>query len=312
MNKKDIKVIFMGTPKIASTILEGIIEDGYNVVLVVTNPDKKVGRKGILTPSEVKMVALNNNIEVFQPVSIKQDNQRISEVDADILITCAYGQIVPQCVLDAPKHGCINVHGSLLPHLRGASPIQSALFEGLKETGVTIMEMIDKMDAGRMFYKEVVEILDEDNYTTLYDKISQAGKNALLKSLPGILLKENLGEKQNEEEVTFCKKISPEDEHLSLEASNNDFINKVRGLSLTPGGFLLLDNKKLKIYKCKDYSSKVEVEVGKFIKKDKSTLLLQLKHGQVEILSLQKEGKNIIDAKAFMNGERNLLDLKVY
>ena len=312
MNKKDVKVIFMGTPKIASVILKGIIEEGYNVVLVVTNPDKKVGRKGILTPSEVKVVALENNIEVFQPISIKQDYQRIQEVEADILITCAYGQIVPMGVLNAPKKGCINVHGSLLPHLRGASPIQSALFEGLDETGVTIMEMIDKMDAGRMFHKRIVKIEKEDNYTSLYDKIALAGKEALLESLPKILSGENQGEVQNEEEVTFCKKITPEEEHLSLASSNEEFINKVRGLSLTPGGYVLLDNKKLKIYACKNYSSNVEVEVGRFIKKDKATLLLQLEHGQVEILSLQKEGKNIIDSRSFMNGERNLQELRVY
>ena len=312
MNKKDIRVIFMGTPKIAATVLESIINDGYNVVLVVTNEDKKVGRKGILTPSEVKQVALNNNIEVFQPEKIRLDNKRISEVNADILITCAYGQIVPLEVLNAPRLGCINVHGSLLPALRGASPIQSALFLGLKETGVTIMEMIDRMDAGRMYAKEVVEITEDDNYTSLYDKIALAGSSCLLKMLPSYLDGSNLGEIQNEDEATYCSKITPEEEHLLLSDDNDTFINKVKGLSYTPGGYVLLNEKKLKIYKARNYSSLNEVEVGRFIKKNKSTLVLQLAHGQVEVLELQKESKNKVDSKSFMNGERNLEEIKVY
>lgn len=311
MNKQDIRVIFMGTPKIAATVLKGIIEDGYNVVLVVTNVDKKVGRKGILTPSEVKQVALENNIEVFQPERIRLDNKRIQEVNADVLITCAYGQIVPLEVLNAPRIGCINVHGSLLPSLRGASPIQSALFLGLKETGVTIMEMIDRMDAGRMYAKKVVEIAEDENYTSLYDKIAEAGTSILLEMLPSYLDGSNKGIEQNEEEATFCSKINPEDEHLSLEYDNDTFVNKVKGLSYTPGGYVYLDGKKLKIYACRNYSTDIEVEIGKFIKKNKSTLVLQLAHGQVELLELQKESKNKVDSKSFMNGERNLEDLKV-
>lgn len=310
MNKNDIRVIFMGTPEIAKTVLKGLVDDGYNVVLAVTNPDKKTGRKAILTPSEVKAYALEHGIEVFQPVSIKLDYQKIIDADADVLITCAYGQIVPQEVLDAPKKGCLNVHGSLLPHLRGASPIQSALFEGLEETGVTIMQMVSKMDAGKMYKKEIVKIEENDNYTSLYNKIAEAGTKALLNILPGYLNGLVEGEEQNEALVTFCKKITPEDEHLSLDLDVKEFVNKVKGLAYTPGGFVYYDDKKLKILMCSYYSNEIIKEKGYFIKLNKSTLLLQLANGLVKIEEVQKENKNKIDAKSFMNGERNLEDIQ--
>lgn len=311
MNKNDIKVIFMGTPKIASEILKALINDGYNICLVVTNGDKKVGRKGILTPSEVKKVAIENNIEVFQPTKIRNDFKRIQEIKADILITCAYGQIVPQEVLDAPRLGCINVHGSLLPLLRGASPIQSALIQGFNETGVTIMEMIDKMDAGRMYAKKSVIIDEKDNYTSLYEKITNAGKECLLEMLPSYIDGTNKGIEQNDDDATYCSKITSDFEHLSLNDDNETFINKVKGLSYTPGGYVFIGDKKLKILECKNYSDDIETDVGKFIKKSKSVLVLQLAFGQVEVLKLQKESKNIVDSKSFMNGERNLESLIV-
>ncbi len=310
MNKNEIRVIFMGTPAIAKTVLKGLVEDGYNVVLVVTNPDKITGRKAILTPSEVKEYALEKGIEVFQPISIKTDYQKIVSANADVLVTCAYGQIVPLEVLNAPKKGCINVHGSLLPHLRGASPIQSALFEGLTETGVTIMEMVSKMDAGKMYKKEIVKIEETDNYTSLYNKIAEAGTKALLSMLPSYLDGTIAGEEQDESLVTFCKKITSEDEHLSLDFDVKEFVNKVKGLSYTPGGFVYYDNKKLKILRCSYFSNEILKEKGYFIKLNKSTLLLQLANGLIKIEEVQKENKNRIDAKSFMNGERNLENIQ--
>ena len=155
------RIAFMGTPKIASYILEGLIEQGYNVVLVVANEDKPIGRKGNVEMVPTKVVANKYNIEVFQPHKIRLDYQRIKEVNPDLIVTCAYGQIVPQGLLDIPKLGAINVHGSLLPKYRGASPIQQALINNDTIAGVTIMEMIDKMDAGRMYYKKEIAIDEE-------------------------------------------------------------------------------------------------------------------------------------------------------
>lgn len=311
MDKSKIRIVFMGTPLIGKSVLEGIIEEGYNVVLVVTNQDKITGRKKELMPSEVKKFALENNLEVFQPASIKKDYQRILDVTPDVIVTCAYGQIIPKVVLDAPRIGCINVHGSLLPHLRGASPIQSALFEGLSETGVTIMEMVEKMDAGKMYLKEVVKIEKDDNYTSLYIKMSDASKSALKKALSDYINGALKGEEQDENQVTFCKKINPEDEYLSLDLSPVEFVNRVRGLSYNPGGFVYYSDKKLKILKCSYYSDEILKEKGYFIKKDKSTLLLQLAKGLVKIDEVQKENKNKMDSKSFMNGERYLETTKI-
>ncbi len=311
MKKNEARIIFMGTPSIAATVLKGLLDNGYNICLVVTNVDKVHGRKNTLMPSEVKKIALEYGIEVFQPVSIRKDYQKIYDVNPDLIVTCAYGQIVPKEVLDAPKIGCINVHGSILPKLRGASPIQSALFEGLKVTGVTIMEMEEKMDAGAMYHKKEITIDENDNYTSLYEKIAVLGKDALLEMIDSYIDGTINGIPQDESEATFCKKILPEDEHLSLENTNEEFINRVRGLSNTPGGYVLFNDKKLKIYGCKNFSNATNDPIGKLVKIDKNTLTLQLKYGKVQLLTVQKESKNVMDAKSFMNGERNLNDLYV-
>lgn len=310
MNRKDIKIIFMGTPSIAGTILNALIEEGYNVCLVVCGEDKRVGRKNILTPPITKVIANKYNIPIFQPHRMRLDNETILKQNADVIVTCAYGQIVPDIVLNSPRIGCINVHGSLLPHLRGASPIQSALFEGLKVSGVTIMEMVSQMDAGRMYLKKEVEIDDDDNYSSLYQKIAEAGKECLLSMLDSYIEGKIKGIEQDESMATFCKKITKDDEKLSLYQDIYKFTNLVRGLSYDPGGYLYLEDKKIKILKVRPYSTDLESEVGSIIKKSKKVYTLQLSQGQVELLEVQKEGKNKIDFVSFANGERDLLSKK--
>ena len=312
MDRKKYRLIFMGTPLIASHILEGLIEAGYNIILVVANEDKIVGRKGILTPPETIKVAQKYHIPTFQPHKIRLDYQQIVDLHADALITCAYGQIIPDVILNSLKIGAINVHGSLLPHLRGASPIQSALFEGLKVSGVTIMEMVSKMDAGDMYLKKEVEISSDDNYTSYYQKIAEAGKLALLSMLDDYLLGNIKGEKQDETLATFCKKISQDQERLSLDMTPEEFTNCVRGLSYTPGGYLYLEDKKIKILKVEPYSLNVEKEVGSIIKMNKKTYVLQLSKGQVLLKEVQKESKNRVDFISFANGERDLEHKKFY
>lgn len=305
------RIIFMGTPEIASYILEGLIKEEYNIVGVVSQEDKPVGRKGILTPPPVKVVALNNNIPVFQPKRIRNDYSFVEEMKPDLIITCAYGQIVPQGLLDIPSLGSINVHGSLLPKYRGASPIQQSLINGDEVSGVTIMEMIYEMDAGRMYAKKEVPLTEDDNYTSLYHKIKAAGLESLLEVLPTLVEKktnkEPFGEEQDEKLVTRCTKISKEEEHLSLDYSCKEFVNWIRGLSETPGGYVLLDNQVFKILKAKVYSSNIEGKVGEIVRADKQGLILQLKDGQVNLLEVQKQGKNKMDYKSFINGNRYLV-----
>ena len=302
------RILFMGTPEIAKEILLSLIENDYNVVGVLTQKDKEVGRKRIMTPPPAKVVALEHNIPVYQVEKLRLEYQQILDLDFDLIVTCAYGQIVPTCILDKPKLGSINVHGSLLPKYRGASPIQTSLINGDKVTGVTIMEMIDKMDAGKMFAKKEVIIDEDDNYTSLTKKITDAGKSCLIEMLPSYIEGKIKGEEQDETLVSFCHKIKKEDEKLSLNYTCDEFVNYVRGLSETPGGYLLYNEQILKIFKAKKINNKTSNEVGKIVNADKTGLTLQLKDGQVNLLELQKQGKSKMDYKSFVNGDKNILN----
>lgn len=302
------RIVFMGTPEIASFILNGLIENGYNVIGVVAQQDKPVGRKGLIMPVPTKQVAMKYDIPVYQPHKIKEDYQFLKELNPDLIITCAYGQIVPQGLLDIPRLKCINVHGSLLPKYRGASPIQQALINNDQVTGVTIMEMIDKMDAGVMYHKEKIVINEDENYTSLYDKMKVAGLKALLDILPDYCQGKIEGIPQDESLVTFCKKISKDEEHLSLDYSMDRFLGYIKGLSYTPGAYLLEDNQVFKILKARKRNDLVTHEIGQIVQADKSGLVLQLKDGQIDLLEVQKQGKSKMDYKSFVNGNKQILN----
>ncbi len=303
MNKKDLRIVFMGTPNIASGVLEALIEDGYNIVGVIAQPDKPVGRKKELLPVPTKQVALKHNIPIAQPLKIRLDYEFVKEWKPDVIITLAYGQIVPQGLLDIPPLGCINLHGSLLPKYRGAAPIQYALINGEVETGMTLMEMTAEMDAGRMYATKKVKIDDEDNSTSLFIKMGEAAKELILEVLMDYANGKLEGIIQNPTLVTFCPTIKKDQEKLSLEWSTKMFLGWVRGLSEEPGGYVILEKQKFKILKAKYYDDKVGV-IGQFSVLNKKTLVLQLKDGRIEILRLQKEGKPKMDTAAFLNGTK--------
>lgn len=226
---KKLRVVFMGTPDFAVPVLETLIEN-TNVELVVTQPDAYVGRKKVLTPSPVKAKALENNIEVFTPNKIREDYERILEVNPDIIITCAYGQIIPKILLDLPKHKCVNVHASLLPKYRGGAPIHASILNGDEYTGITIMYMAEGMDDGNIITQEKVKIDDNDNINTLSDKLSDLGAKLLIKTLPSILDGTCDSIKQNESDVTFAYTIKRKDEQLDFNNNYKDIFNKVRAL----------------------------------------------------------------------------------
>ena len=311
MEKKDLNLLFMGTPEISAYVFEQMILDGYHFVGLVAQPDHPVGRKGIIEEVPTKVIAEKYNIPVFQPIKIRKDFSFMDNLKVDLVITLAYGQIVPQGFLDIPRFGCLNLHGSLLPKLRGASPIQTALINNEKVTGVTLMEMVAAMDAGRMYGKKEVIIDEEDNATSLFKKISEAAKDLVLELLPKYVNGELEGIPQNEEEVTFCSLIKPEQEKLDLSKDILEVYGYIRGLSDEPGAYLYLDNQKLKIFKAKIANDLVTAEVGTIVQADKRGLLLQAKNGQLAILELQKEGKKRMDYKAFINGNQNLLGTKL-
>ena len=311
MEKKDLNLLFMGTPEISAYVFEQMILDGYHFVGLVAQPDHPVGRKGIIEKVPTKVIAEKYGIPVFQPIKIRKDFSFMDNLKVDLVITLAYGQIVPQGFLDIPRFGCLNLHGSLLPKLRGASPIQTALINNEKVTGVTLMEMVAAMDAGRMYGKKEVIIDEEDNATSLFKKISEAAKDLVLELLPKYVNGELEGIPQNEEEVTFCSLIKPEQEKLDLSKDILEVYGYIRGLSDEPGAYLYLDNQKLKIFKAKIANDLVTAEVGTIVQADKRGLLLQCQNGQLAILELQKEGKKRMDYKAFINGNQNLLGTKL-
>lgn len=245
--KEDIKVIFMGTPSFASNILEELIKK-YNVIMVVCQPDREKDRKGNVIYSPCKKLAIENNIEVFQPFRIKDEYQKILDMNPDIIITAAYGQIIPSAILDYPKYGCINVHGSLLPKLRGGAPIHHAIINGDKEIGVTIMYMDKKMDAGDIISQVSIPLSIDMTLDETYERLSFIGRDLLIDTIPSIINGTNNRIKQNEEEVTFGYNITKEEEKIDFNDTSMNIYNKIRGLSSIPGAYAIINNKRMKVY----------------------------------------------------------------
>lgn len=303
-SKQNYRIVYMGTPSMSARILETLVQDGFNIVALIAQEDKPQGRKGLLEKVPTKVVAEKYNIPVYQPHRIRKEYEFVKDLKPDLILTMAYGQIIPQGLLDIPRLGCLNIHGSILPKYRGAAPIQRAIIEGETRTGVTLMEMIDKMDAGKMFAFEECEITLEDNYTSLCDKIVDCGvrvvRNNLVKYLEGNLP----GVEQDETKVTFADKIKPEDEKLDLSKPTNQFLNWVRGLSEEPGGYVLLNDLKFKIFKAHKVSDNVGSPIGKLTINKR--VYLQLNDGVIELDEVQLEGKKKMDAKSFANGSQKL------
>ena len=311
MDKKNLKVIFMGTPEISATVFEAMILDGYQFVGLIAQPDRPVGRRGELEKVPTKVIAEKYNIPVFQPIKIRKEYDFVKELNPDIIITLAYGQIVPQGLLDIPQYGCLNLHGSLLPKYRGAAPIQYSLINGDKVTGMTLMEMVAAMDAGKMYAKKEVVIEDDDNSTSLFLKMADAAKELILEKLPLYIDGKLHGEEQDESLVSFCPTIKPEQEKLDLSLTAKEIWGWIRGLSEHPGAYFMLEGKKLKVFKSQLLNNNETHEIGEIIQADKRGLVVQLKEGQLSLLELQKEGKNRMDYKSFLNGNQGLLGKKL-
>ena len=307
MDKKTARIIFMGTPEISAKVLEGMILDGYQIVALIAQPDRPIGRKQILEAVPTKVVAEKYNIPVYQPVKIRKEYEFVNDLKPDVIVTLAYGQIVPQGLLDIPTLGAINLHGSLLPKYRGAAPIQYALINNDKVTGMTLMRMVKEMDAGEMYDKEEVEISPEDNNTSLFEKMGDAALKLILRALPKYLNGELKGIPQDESLVSFCPTIKPEEEKLDLSNSIDKISGYIRALSELPGAYLYLDNQKFKIYQAKIISNEVIGKVGEIVKADKNGLYLQCQDGLLSLLIIQKEGKKKMDYKSFINGNQGLL-----
>ena len=300
-----MRIVFMGTPQFSVNVLEGLLTLDHEVVLVVTQPDKLVGRKQTVEYSPVKKCALQHNLNIFQPTKIKDEFQTVLDYKPDIIITAAFGQFIPKVILDYPKYGAINVHGSLLPKYRGGSPIQTAIIKGEKETGITIMYMASKMDSGNIIAQKAIDILDDDDNGSIFEKLSVVGRELLLEVLPSIFAGTNPSIPQNEEEVTYAYNITHEQQFINWNQSSKDIVNLVRGLSPAPTALTSVNGTIVKVFKAKVYSNEILGKPGEVIKLNKE-LLVCSGDGVVIINELQQAGKNKMDAKSFLNGQKIL------
>ena len=296
----DVKIVFMGTPDFSVPVLEGLITN-YDVIGVVTQPDKIVGRSKTPSFTPVKNCAISHNIKVFQPSKIKEDYKDILNLKPDIIITCAYGQIIPKEILDYPKYGCINVHASLLPKLRGGAPIHHVIIDGYDKTGITIMYMDEKMDTGDIISSKEIQITDDDNVGTLHDKLSQIGCDLLLETLPNIISGKINPIKQNDMEATYAWNIKKCEEIINFDKKTIDVFNQIRGLNPFPGAYSILDNKLIKIYESKIGQNKYDTPYEiKNIYKD--GIGVSTKDGEIIITKIKPFGKKMMSVKDYLNG----------
>ena len=298
---KDIKVIFMGTPIFASIILDELIKK-YNVIMVVCQPDREKDRKGNIIYSPCKKLAIENNIQVFQPLKIRDEYQKILDMNPDIIITAAYGQIIPDIVLNYPKYGAINVHGSLLPKLRGGAPIHHAIINGDKEIGVTIMYMDKRMDAGDIISQRAIPLTNDMNLDIAYEKLAIIGRDLLIETIPSIINGTNNRIHQDENEVTFGYNITKEEEKINFDDTSMNVYNKIRGLSSVPGAYAIINNKRMKVYSStiSDIKSKNLPGVIEDIRND--GIYVNTKDYIIKLNDIKLEGKKRCMVHEFING----------
>lgn len=296
---KNIKVVFMGTPDFSISVLEMLINE-CNVVLVVTQPDKVVGRKKEIKFSPIKELAIKNNIEVFQPSKIKTDFERIKDIKPDLIVTCAYGQILPKDLLEIPRLGCINVHASILPKYRGAAPIQWSLLNGDSKTGVSLMYMDEGMDTGDIIATNSINIDTNDNVGSLHDKLSILGANLLKDNLDNIINETCNRIKQDDNKATYAPMITRDMELIDLSDKGINIINKIRAFNPWPLAYIKIDNQDIKIIEA-EFKQKENTEIGKLLI-DKNNFGIEVSDGIIYLKIIKPVGKKQMDIKSFING----------
>lgn len=299
------KIIFMGTPAFSVPILEGLIENGYNIQAVVTQPDRPVGRKKIITPTPVKEAALKHDLLVLQPekISGSAEMEKIIELAPDVIVTAAFGQFLPEKILQVPTFGAINVHASLLPKYRGGAPVHYSIIEGEKETGVTIMEMVKKMDAGDILAQKAIPITKQDDVGTMFERLSIVGKELLLETLPKILAKEITPIPQDESQVTFSPNITREQEKIDWQKTAEQVDNQVRGMRPWPTAFTTYQATNWKIWAVTPLEETTTAAPGTIVKRSKKELWIACGQGTVlAINTLQPSGKGKLSIQDFLNG----------
>ncbi len=306
---KDKKVVFMGTPEFSVPVLD-MLNKNTNVVLVVTQPDKEVGRHHEIKFSPVKEYAVKNNIEVYQPNKIRNEYEYILSKNPDIIITCAYGQIVPEILLETPKYKAINVHASLLPKLRGGSPLHRAIINGYEETGITIMYMAPGMDDGDIITSKSIKIEDIDNVGTIHDKLSILGRDLLLKTLPDIFNGNVKRIKQDPDEVTFAYNIKPNEEKIDFTKTAREVFNQIRGMYPFPIAYTTLDNLVIKVCESKAGTIKTG-KCGEIVKIYKDGIGVMCSDKEIILTRIKPAGKKEMSVQDYLNGNRDNLEGKI-
>lgn len=304
------KIVFMGTPEFSVPVLKQIIADGYEVIAAVTQPDRPVGRKKVLTPPPVKIEAEKHGIPVYQPekIRLQEEYEQIIALQPDLIVTAAFGQILPKKLLEVPPLGCINVHASLLPELRGGAPMHYAIIQGKEKTGITIMYMVEKLDAGDMLTQVEVPITELDTVSTLHDKLSVAGAELLSSTLPKLLNGELTPIPQREEEATFAYTIKREQEKVDWTKTGVEIYNHVRGLNSWPVAYTLLNGTVLKLWWVEKVMTAPKGKPGTIVAIEEDGFIVATGDDiAVKITDLQPAGKKRMKAGDFLRGAELLI-----
>lgn len=298
----------MGTPDFSTKVLEMLIAE-HDVIAVVTQPDRPVGRKKILTPPPVKKVAVEHEIPVYQPEKLNNSSEleELLSLDADIIVTAAFGQLLPESLLKAPRLGAINVHASLLPKYRGGAPIHQAIIDGEKETGITIMYMVKKLDAGNIISQKAIRIDDSDSVGTMHDKLSFLGAELLKDTLPCIIAGTNDSIPQDDTKATFASNISREDERIDWQQSAQAIHNHIRGLSPWPVAYTTMDDKNLKLFDAHIVTDK-KAKPGVIIETTKKELIIGTgSNDAIALTEIQFAGKKRMQVVNYLSGVQDTL-----
>lgn len=303
---KTLRIIFAGTPDFAARHLDALLSSGHKVVGVFTQPDRPAGRGKKLMPSPVKVLAEEHGLPIFQPASLRpQENQQlVADLNTDVMVVVAYGLILPKAVLDMPRLGCVNVHGSLLPRWRGAAPIQRSLWAGDAETGVTIMKMDVGLDTGDMLFKLACPITNEDTSATLYNKLADLGPQGLIETLQQLADNTATPEVQDEALVTYAEKLSKEEAQLDWSLSAAQLERCIRAFNPWPMSWMMIDDQPVKVWKASVIDGDTSEEPGTIIEVSKQGIQVATAKGILNLESLQPAGKKAMSAQDLLNSRR--------
>jgi methionyl-tRNA formyltransferase len=301
-----LRIIFAGTPDFAARHLDALLSSEHEIVGVFTQPDRPAGRGKKLMPSPVKVLAEEKGLPVFQPASLRQpeNQQLVAELNADVMVVVAYGLILPKAVLDMPRLGCINVHGSLLPRWRGAAPIQRALWAGDAQTGVTIMQMDVGLDTGDMLYKLACPVTPEDTSATLYDKLAGLGPQGLIETLQQLAQGSAQPQVQDEELVTYAEKLSKDEARMDWSLSAEQLERCIRAFNPWPMSWFMVDEQPVKVWRASVLPSSTQAEPGTIVEASKSGIQVATAEGILNLESLQPAGKKAMSAQDLLNSRR--------